>query len=146
LKEKKMAELKYSKYIVTDLRLPEEKQKKEPDYNKWAKHLLWLDNGVIEGASFFNSSWYFKPQKDVVLEHTHDFDEIVCFFGTDPNDPYNLGGEIEFWLEDEKHVIQNSCIIWIPKGLKHCPQSVTKVERPIFHVAIASGAQYSKSE
>ena len=141
-----MTELKYSKYIVTDLRLPEEKQKKEADYNKWAKHLLRIDNSVVEGASFFSSSWYFKPQMDVVLEHTHDFDEIVCFFGTNPNDPYNLCGEIEFWLEDEKHIIRNSCIIWIPKGLKHGPQNVVMVERPIFHVAIASDAPYSKKE
>lgn len=139
-----MAEQKYKNYILTDLRLPEEKQKKEADYNRWARHLLWLDNHVIEGAPFVNTAWYFKPERDVVLAHTHDFDEVVCFFGTDSQDPYDLGGTIEFWLEDEKYMLENSCVIYIPKGMKHCPEHVLRVTKPIFHVALANVVQYSK--
>ena len=140
-----MADLRNKKYIVTDLKLPKEKQKKEADYNRWAKHLLWLDNHVIEGASFVNTAWYFKPEPDVILAHTHDFDEVIGFFGSDSQNLYDLGGEIEFWLEDEKYILKNSCLIFIPKGLRHCPESVLKVEKPIFHVSLGSIVQYSKN-
>ena len=33
--------------------------------------------------------------------HAHEFDEVVTFIGNNVEDPYDLGGEIEFWLEDE---------------------------------------------
>jgi len=140
-----MASLKYKRYILTELKLPEEIREKEAHYNRWAGHLLWLDDHVIEGAPFVNTAWYFKPEPDVVLAHTHDFDEIVGFFGSDSRNPHDLGGEIEFWLEDEKYILKNSCLIFIPKGMKHCPERVLKVERPIFHVSLANVVQYSKN-
>jgi len=139
-----MEDLKNRKYVVTDLKLPEEKQGKEADYNRWAKHLLWLDNHVIKGAPFVNTAWYFKPEPDIILAHTHDFGEVVGFFGSDSQNPYDLQGEIEFWLEDEKYILKSSCYIYIPKGMKHCPMSVTRVEKPIFHVSLATAVQYSK--
>jgi len=143
--EVKMASLKYKRYILTELKLPEEIREKEAHYNRWAGHLLWLDDHVIEGAPFVNTAWYFKPEPDVVLAHTHDFDEVVGFFGSDSRNPHDLGGEIEFWLEDEKYILKNSCLIFIPKGMKHCPERVLKVERPIFHVSLANVVQYSKN-
>jgi hypothetical protein len=141
-----MSDLKYNKYVLTELKLPAHKQERETDYNRWAKHLLWLDDSVIEGASFVNTAWYFKPESNVILAHTHDFDEVVGFFGTDPKNPYDLGGEIEFWLEDEKYLIQNSCLIYIPKGLQHCPEHVLRVDRPIFHVSLAGVTNYQRTD
>lgn len=143
-----MANLKYKRYILTEIRLPEEMQKKEATYNRWAKHLLWLDNHVIEGAPFVNTAWYFKPEPEDILAtlapHTHDFDEVVGFFGSDSQNLYDLGGEIGFWLEDEKYILKNSCLIFIPKGMKHSGE-IIKVEKPIFHVSLGSIVQYSKN-
>jgi len=143
--EVEMASLKYERYIVTDLKLPEETRGKEADYNRWAKHLLWLDDHVIEGAPFVNTAWYFKPEPDIILAHTHDFGEVVGFFGSDFQNPYDLQGEIEFWLEDEKYILKSSCYIYIPKRIKHCPMSVIRVEKPIFHLSLATVVQYSRN-
>ena len=49
------------------------------------------------------------------------FREAVTFFGSNPEDPTDLGGEIEFWLEEEKHTITRSCVIFVPPGIRHCP-------------------------
>ncbi|GAH85868.1 unnamed protein product, partial [marine sediment metagenome] len=54
------------------------------------------------GAFHMNTSWFLKPATTLeATSHTHDTDEIIGFFGSNPQDPYDLGGEIEIWLEDE---------------------------------------------
>ena len=74
--------------------------------------------------------------------HAHDYDETLGFFGTDFADPYDLGGEIEFWIEDEKFLLTRSCLIFIPKGTYHCPLVIHRVDRPIFHFSGGPGGAY----
>ena len=128
-----MAEKKNEKYIVTELKAPfdEEYNKK---YSEWATRVLWLDPKVVPGAFHFSCSWYLKPPDQHLEKHTHDYDEMLGFFGSNPDDPYDLGGEIEFWLEDEQYTLTKSCIIFVPKGMEHCPLKVKRVDRPIFHL------------
>ena len=72
--------------------------------------------------------------------------EIIGFFGNNSEDPYNLGGEIEFWLEDEKHIITRSSLIFVPGGMKHCPLILRRVDRPIFHFSTVTSGQYVLKE
>ena len=58
----------------------------------------------------------------------------------------NLGGEVEFWIEDEKHMITRSCLIFIPGGMKHCPLLLTRVDRPIFHFSTVTSGEYVLKE
>ena len=73
------------------------------------------------------------PETAEPYSHAHDYDETLGFFGTDLSDPYDLGGEIELWMEDEKFVLTRSCLIFVPKGMHHCPLVIHRVDRPIFH-------------
>ena len=138
-----MAESKYGKYIVTDLKAPF-----SPDFNaqyaKWATRILWLDDKVVEGAFQMSVSWYLRAQtgQQPLGAHTHDTDEIIGFFGNNHLDPHDLGGEVEFWLEDEKHIITKSCLIFVPGGMKHCPLTLRRVDRPIFHFSTVTSGQY----
>jgi len=74
--------------------------------------------------------------------HTHDYDEVIAFIGTDLNDPYDLGAEVELWLDDEKHIINKSCLVYIPAGLKHCPLTFLRVDRPVFHYTTGPAKMY----
>jgi hypothetical protein len=74
--------------------------------------------------------------------HTHDFNEVVTFIGSNVEDPYDLGGEIEIWLEDEPQILTRSSLIFIPAGMKHCPLIIRRVDRPIFHTAMGTGGIY----
>jgi hypothetical protein len=74
--------------------------------------------------------------------HSHDYDEVIAFFGTNPNDPYDLGAEVELWLGDEKHIIKKSSLVFIPAGLKHCPLTFLRVDRPVFHYTTGPGKMY----
>ncbi|MFC1942049.1 hypothetical protein ACFLWU_02400 [Chloroflexota bacterium] len=140
-----MAELKYQKYILTDLQLPEETQNKVAEYSKRATRVLWLEDWIIEGAPSIIFSWYWKAMEtEGSPSHVHDFDEVLGFFGGDPENPRDLCGEIEIWLEDEKYLIDKSCFIFVPKGMRHCPLRVTRVEKPFLFLAFSTTNKYIK--
>jgi hypothetical protein len=141
----KMAKLKYQKYILTDLILPEDVQEKAAEYNQRATRILWLEDFIMKGAPSIICSWYWKAtETEGTPSHTHDFDEVIGFFGSDPQNPHDLGGEVEFWLEDEKYILRKSCLIFAPKGLRHCPLRVIRVDRPIFFLAVSITSKYVK--
>ena len=140
-----MAKLKYEKYILTELQLPEDQQKRAADYAKRGTRILWLEDFVIKGAPSVICSWYTKATETPgTVAHTHDFDEVVGLLGSDPDNPKDLGGEVEFWIEDEKYMLTQSCLIFCPKGVKHCPLQVRKVTRPILFLAFSTTLNYSK--
>ncbi len=142
-----MAESKYGKYIVTELIVPEEKKRIAAAYSKYATRILWMDENVVPGAFHMNTAWYLNAA--ATLEdrpHVHDADEIIGFFGNDADNPYDLGGELEIWIEDEKHVVDKSAMIFVPAGVKHCPLTLKRVDRPIFHFTIVPGPRYVKKE
>lgn len=136
------------KYIVTELKTPESKQLIQAEYSKYATRVLWLDDQVVEGAFHMNTAWYLKATASTVEDrpHVHDTDEIIGFFGNDAANPYDLGGEVEIWLEDERHVISRSTMIFVPAGMSHCPLVITRVDRPIFHFTTLVGHHYDKVE
>jgi hypothetical protein len=142
-----MDNTRYGQYIVSDLRTP---ARFTPEFNaayaKWAKRILWIDKDVVEGSFQMNCSWYLRPPDVKTTEakaHTHDADEIIGFFGNNWNDPYDLGAEIEFWLEDEMHIITSSSLIFVPHGMKHCPLILRRVDKPIFHFSTVTSGTYN---
>jgi len=100
---------------------------------------------------------YLKPTKDrfndvtpdqakyvsFQVEHVHENAEILGFYGTNPDDPYDLGGEIEVVINGEIHVLTKSSLVFLPGGLPHCPLTITKVDRPIFHFSIVMDPLYT---
>ena len=138
---------KYEKYILTDLKIPADVKSREAEYNKRATRILWLEDEVIKGAESIILSWYWKAtEKEGSPSHVHDFDEILGFIGSDPQNPRELNGEVEFWLEDEKYLLTKSCLIYCPKGLRHSPLRVTRVDKPILFLAFSTTAKYKKDK
>lgn len=132
----------YSKYIVTTPR-PENltHYRLSPDIRE---SISFMDNSVVEGAFSIECAWYYKPF-DGPPHHAHDdTDEVLGFFGTDFDNPESLGGVIEFRFDDEWVTLDKSCMIFIPKGMSHCPFRVVSVEHPIFHFAICPGVKNAK--
>jgi hypothetical protein len=123
---------KNSKYIVTEFNTPKSIPVADPNYADWAKRILWLDEKVISGAFHFSCTWYLKPPTKQLETHTHDYDEMIGFVGSNPADQYDLSAEIEFCLEDEKYSITRSSIIFVPRGMKHS-MTIKRIDRPILH-------------
>jgi len=146
-----MSTPKYGKYIITKLKENIKEAGWTPEMRPAATgiggRMLWLDSEVVPGAFYVETDWAlprkagetFKPG---ATAHRHDYDEVLGLFGTDITDPYELNGEVEFWLEDEKFILTKSCIIFIPRGLQHCPLNFLKIDCPIFTFTAGPGKMY----
>jgi quercetin dioxygenase-like cupin family protein len=150
------AQTRYGKYFIFDappIQLPpevaakmKEAQKKEPSTVE-GDRLLSMDGTRIEGAPYTDFVWLWKgSSKDYVeQEHVHDFDEYIGFIGTvGQQDPHALGGEMEVWLGGEKYMITKSCLIYVPKGTKHCPIRFVRIDSPILFFTGSFGGKEAK--
>ena len=142
-----MAKSKNAKYIVTELYEPEQKRLIAKEYAKYARRILWMDEDVVSGAFHMNTSWFLKAGPTVEsVAHSHDNAEIIGFFSCDPDNPHDLGAEVEFWIDGEKHLITKSAMIFMPPHVKHCPMILNRVDRPIFHFTVVTNGLYIKDE
>lgn len=116
-------------------------------YDAFAQRVAWIDGNVCPGAFQMNTAWYKEvPGRDPIFEeHMHeDCDELIGFFGSNPDDPSDLGGEIEFTIGGEAHLLTKSSIIFAPAGLAHNPMRILRVDRPIFHFSVVTKSSYSE--
>jgi hypothetical protein len=79
------------------------------------------------------------------IAHTHDFDEVLGFIGSNRETPRKLNSKIEFWLEDEQYIIDYSCLIFVPRGMKHLPLIFHRIDSPIFFFTAGNGTSYTRS-
>jgi hypothetical protein len=152
-----MTESKYGKYVLTERRrdsrdaaLPPGVDPASVTNTQSHRKILSLDDVVLKGSPYTECVWMWPAGGDVypetaeAISHAHEYDETLGFFGTDFADPYELNGEIEFWIEDEKFLLTRSSLIFIPKGVYHCPLVIHKVEKPIFHFSGGPGSAYAQ--
>lgn len=141
-----MAISKYGQYIVTTKQTPVEfSTEMIKKLEEWNHLILWVDDRVAPGAFQMNCCWFVKaPPAQPYFQHKHDVPEIIGLFGSDYNKPHDLGGEAEFWMEDEKFIIKNSCMIFIPPNVQHCPLYIRQVEKPIFHFSVVTSHRYTQ--
>jgi hypothetical protein len=106
-------------------------------------------NNPIEGSNqFVEALWVWSdciigadPKEPHLHPHSHTFDEMFLWLGSNPEDPSDLGAEVEFWLGDEgekrdKVTFDTSTLIFVPAGLRHLPIVYKRVKRPLMHMAI----------
>lgn len=148
--QKEADETKYGKFIVyktmAELNIPEPVRTTPSLDYPGAKTTISLGDAVVKGSFLLRNRFFFEAtdQPHEPIPHSHDTDEALSFFGTNPYDWRDLGGEVEFWIEDEKHILIQSCVVFVPKGVKHCPLWIKRVDRPIFHYAALPSISYVK--
>ena len=135
---------KYARNIVQTPISPQMDPEFKAIYEKFAHRIVWIDGERVPGAFQMNTAWYSKvPERDpIFMEHVHDEDELIGFFGSDPDDPSNLNGEIEFTIDGEKHLLTKSSIIFAPAGVVHNPMRILRVDKPIFHFSVVTSRIY----
>jgi hypothetical protein len=149
---------KYAKYVITeDIRTGSpppaafmkrlEDQRKQGNYTTGA-HVLSLNDTIAKGALYFDAVWmvdkHGKPPTNIEIAHSHDFDEIIGFFGSYNGDAHDLGGEVEIWLGNEQYILTKSAVIFCPKGLSHGPISFRKIKTPILFFTSGNGTAYTR--
>jgi hypothetical protein len=97
---------------------------------------LWVSSQLVNYDFNFGHQFVRKPFKGDNPAHTHNFQEFLAWYGGNPDDPDDFGGEVVFYLgeELEKHVFTRPTVISLPPGLVHCPLEITRVDRPIIQI------------
>lgn len=136
---------KYGHLILSELRY-------EPDmapdfreiYRRFAERVLWIDGNLVPGAFQMNVSWYKEvPALDPIFaEHSHASAEIIGFFGSDPENPRELHGEVRVIFDGEEHTLTRSSLIFLPPNLPHAIR-ILRVDRPIFHFSVVTESEYN---
>ncbi len=125
-----MSETKYGQYFVRGPKLNETNAKK-------MQSIAYLDSDRIEGAFNFVFT-YIRPEEPHRTHgpHMHPYGEVLGYFGTDPYNTLDLGGEMELCMgeEMEVHKFTQSTLIYIPPNLVHGPLKYNKINRPFIFI------------
>jgi len=118
----------------------------KPDFRDipWQIHMEGSESGM---NSYYSAHWVLptpggkEPGKKRSVghpPHMHKENEVIMLIGTDVEDPYDLGGTVEFCFgkDMEKHVFTRSCTIMIPGGTPHGFYHVAEVHRPFLFVSV----------
>lgn len=137
-----MAETKYGKYII-----------REPLEKGTSPMMHICAEEGCEGSRF--PAFPVEVQLLCISEpiafphqpHSHDGDEIFFIFGSNPRNYYDFDAEIEihFGEEREKHIVDTTSIIYMPKGLLHGPIAITKVNKPFQWMHVLFAPKYDMS-
>ncbi|MBN1366298.1 MAG: hypothetical protein JW967_00015 [Dehalococcoidales bacterium] len=135
---------KYDKYITTEPLMkgfdPVHQPKPFVAYPSPGKN-LWKELAILIAWECIRTPWLMDPKPMV-----HDFDQIIAFMGGNIDDPLDLGAEIEFCLgeELEKHIITQTSIVYIPRGMVHAPLNFKRIDKPILYQNIALTKVYGR--
>ena len=143
---------KYDKHYITrekaNLKLPAYRHDID---KKNGFRIVYLDEEVFPGADFYVEAVWFWPRnvpprqpgdEPGVKAHTHPFDEVIAFMGTNWDDIHDLCGEVELWIDGQQNIIDKSFMAFIPAGMVHCPLNILRIDRPIFHFTAGNGKMY----
>jgi hypothetical protein len=152
-----MTQLKYARNIITEdlmppqpaeaIKMMEDQAKAGRTFDRTL--LLGIQDSILKGSFFAGCEWIWGLTGNgpvaIEIPHSHDFDEIIGFAGSNRNYPRELGGEIEFHMGGEKHIITKSCLIFVPRGVEHCPVIFNRVDTPIFMFESGNNTAYEKN-
>jgi len=143
-----MAETKYGKYFISGV---------PPDHPLAPRQVI----ASITGDLFKDSHQYFVRWVQVTPlgmpgatsweqvghgPHMHKTPEVVMHLGTNPDDPMDLGGEVEMCMgpEMEKHIITRSTVVYIPANFVHAPWTIRKVTRPWIFITVCQEPHHTE--
>jgi hypothetical protein len=111
--------------------------------NRQSPTMTYMSNDLVPGCNMYlELGWiYDMPEPNPhIFEHSHEYDEIVLHIGGDPNNPEDLGAEIEFCVGGKPLTFDTSSGLFAPKGVKHGPLTWKKFSKPHIQMAIILGA------
>jgi hypothetical protein len=144
-----LAENKYDHLFVSGI--DPEMQAKRPYAT-----IGFLDGKTFEGCNEYQIFWvgdkpygaYGTKEWGEIFHgpHTHKYPELFVHLGTDPDNPWDLGAEVEMHMgpEMEKHIITRSTIMCIPADFPHGPWRILNVKRPFIIITINQNGTHTE--
>jgi hypothetical protein len=102
---------------------------------------IMVDKGKLGD---FGISWapVTHPFTMVDSAHKHDYAQILAFVSNNLEDMFDFDAEVELYLEGEKHVINQTTVVYIPGGTMHCPLYIKRVGKPFLFNNMYFTAEY----
>jgi hypothetical protein len=126
-----MDKSKYDRYVVY---VPKKSAADAP-----FPSLTVMSNELVPGCNVdIMLNWISKiPEMklDKPIGHKHNYDEIIVNIGTNPNDPEDLGGEVVGFLGNEKHTLNKTSAVFVPRNVEHGVVAFNRFERPYLQMA-----------
>ena len=103
---------------------------------------VYMCNDLIPEVNLYiDYVWIFAVPPPHIFEHVHDkYNEVVLHIGGDPDNPEDLGAEIEYYVGGQPLVFDKTTALYVPKGLKHGPLNWKRVDKPHLQMPIIIGA------
>jgi hypothetical protein len=148
-----MARKKYGKYFLSDTGAPPKANdyislNSLPPFPEIASPQTYFrGESALPGATA-SIGWqvFIKPYLLETIPHTHDVDEFLIFLGAKlPDLCSSFKAEIDLWMgeELEKHTITSTTVVYIPRGLLHCPLNFRKIDEPVLFHALYLGPRFT---
>jgi hypothetical protein len=134
-----MSETKYGKYIVRGVASKESIPGVMPSAFGEPKGWAGIQHRM---------KWDYVSRPTRMEEaHSHDFEEFLCFMGTNPADKQDFGAKIEVAMGEngETQIIDAPTVVVIPKGTVHSPINFKKIDKPIIYCSIYTAREYVKN-
>jgi hypothetical protein len=132
-----MAESKYGQYVI----------KNPIAEGRFAPRLTFYSADHF-GDKPFSLLWNCIKEPFLMVEepHSHDFDQFLHFYGANSLNITEFDAEVELSLgeEGEKHIITETTVVHIPKGVIHCPLNFKVVNKPIIFMNVALTPHYMR--
>jgi len=110
--------------------------------NRQSPTMTLMSNAhVPESNCYIEPGWiYGMPEPNPhIHEMTHRYDEIVLHFGSDPDNPEELGGEIDFFVGGQPLKFSTTTALFVPRGVRHGPLIWKKFSKPHVEMAFIIG-------
>jgi uncharacterized RmlC-like cupin family protein len=144
-----MAEKKYEKYYLSyDGTAPKANDfvslNSLPPFPEIASPQTYFRGASALPGATANIGWqvFTAPVCWETVPHAHKYDEFLIFLGaTLPDLCSSFDAEIDFWMgkELEKHTIKSTTVLFIPKGVLHCPLNFRVINKPVLFHALYLG-------
>jgi len=128
------------------------------------EHLHWIDDEVIPGAYYGETTWIWPPDypnqlswqemadegfaTPTMFPHVHDFPELLSWWGSNPDD-FTEANSMAMQMDDEIIPLESSWVAYIPANMPHMPlfgtgEKVSK--RPTLHWVSGPGGVYTREK
>ncbi len=143
---------RYARYIITEPKphwptTPDPNRPPPPPRTAKTTQIVSLDSEVSPEAFYADFVWIWSGDMTMAPQaHAHDFDEMVGIVGYPGNREHarDVGGDVSIMLADEKHAIKQSSLIFVPKGLSHCPIEFKGIKEPVLCFTIGNTPKWGQ--
>jgi len=80
--------------------------------------------------------------------HVHKYDEFLIFLGAEqPDFAGSYDAEVDLWMgkEYEKYTLTSATVVFIPKGVPHCPLNFRVIRKPLLFHALYLGPDLDRT-